>query len=67
VLGGVRLGNGETFLLPKSGAAVAQLPRSGGVTVPAGVPEPWDVALRAVGTVGWAGGSQRAFPTSVIL
>ena len=31
----------KRFLLPKSSAVVAQLPRSGGLTIPAGVPEPW--------------------------
>ena len=39
--GGVRVGYGEQILLPESSAAVAQLPRSGGVTVHGGVPEPW--------------------------
>ena len=34
----------------KSSAALAQLPRSGGVTVPGGAPELWDVALRDVGS-----------------
>ena len=45
----------------KSSAALAQLPRSGGVTVPGGAPELWDVALRDVGSGHGGGGILEVF------
>ena len=56
----------------KSGAAVAQLPREWGVTIPGGVQNRGDVALRDVGSGhggvgwGWTWGYGRAFPAFVI-
>lgn len=59
MLGGVRLGNGETFLLPKSGAAVAQLPRGVVESLSLEVLQSRvDVALRDM--VRWADGWTRS-------
>ena len=47
----------ETFILPKSSAAVAQLSRSGGVTNPGGVPGLWRCGSEGRGQwarLGWA-------------
>ena len=47
-----QVGYEEIFLPPKSSQAVAQLPRSGGVTIPGGVPEPWGCGTEGRGQ--WA-------------
>ena len=46
---------GPDIISPKSGDAVAQLPREDGVTIPGGVQNHVDVALRDVGSrhSGW--------------
>ena len=51
-----QVGYEEIFLPPKSSQAVAQLPRSGGVTIPGGVPEPWGCGTEGRGLWAWSGG-----------
>ena len=68
--GGTQVGYKETFLLQRSGDALAQLHKEcGGVAIPGGVPWPWGCGTEGCGQWarwggwGWIGGSERSFPT----
>ena len=56
-----QVGQWETFLLERRGAAVAQLPRSGGVTWRCS--RTWACGTEGCGHGGLRWGSRRAFPT----
>jgi len=47
-----QVGHQETFTVQKSGQALAQLPRSGGVTIPEGAPELWGLRVSGHGGMG---------------